>query len=308
MNRDILKYLENIVSKENIQVDEEMSKHTTFRTGGCVSAFVQVKSEEQLQRILKFLHKMEEPYYVLGNGSNLLVSDEGFEGIMIQIGSKMSEIQVFNETMYVQAGASLIRVAKEAYEHGLTGLEFASGIPGTIGGATVMNAGAYGGEMKQIIKKVRIMSQEGEILELDNASMEFDYRSSAILNRNFIVLDVELMLNPGNKEKIYETMQELSKKRREKQPLEYPSAGSTFKRPEGNYAGKLIMDAGLRGYRVGDACVSEKHCGFVINTGHATSKDIWKLIYEVQKKVYETSGVRLETEVIPIGTFQKYID
>lgn len=304
MNIALLEYLENVIPKENIAVDEPMSKHTTFRTGGSAEAFLQVETEEQLRAVLQLLNKVEEPYYILGNGSNLLVSDEGYEGIIIQIGSKMSKVHIEGTHLFVQAGALLSQAAKTAYTYGLTGLEFAAGIPGSMGGAAVMNAGAYGGEMKQVITKVRVMSRDGEILELDNATMEFGYRTSVIHHSHFIVLEVEMDLQQGEKETINATMLELAQKRREKQPLEYPSAGSTFKRPEGYFAGKLIMDAGLKGYRVGDACVSEKHCGFIVNLGHATSSDIWRLIHEVQEKVYDMFGVALETEVLPLGKFE----
>jgi UDP-N-acetylmuramate dehydrogenase len=203
--------------------------------------------------------------------------------------------------MEVQSGALLSAAAKHAQEAGLTGLEFAAGIPGTVGGAIVMNAGAYDGEMKQIVERVRVLSDEGEILELDNATMEFGYRTSIIKNRRFIVLSTTLKLEPGNPEAIRERMEELNQRRREKQPLEFPSAGSTFKRPEGYFAGKLIMDAGLRGYQIGGAKVSEKHCGFVINTGKASAADVADVITEVQERVKDKFGVTLEREVIYLG-------
>lgn len=304
MNTAVLEYIEKIIPKENILVKAPMSRYTTFRTGGEANVLLQVQTEEQLGELLQLLNKIEIDYFILGNGSNLLVSDSGYDGIIIQIGPKMSEIRVNGTHIYAQAGALLSQVAKEAYNHGLTGLEFASGIPGSIGGAVVMNAGAYGGEMKHIVTKVRVMSMDGEILELDNETMEFGYRTSVIRHNRFAVIEVELELQEGNKETINETMLELAKKRREKQPLEYPSAGSTFKRPEGHFAGKLIMDAGLKGYRVGDASVSEKHCGFIVNMGHATSMELWKLIHDVQEKVYDKFGVTLEMEVICLGKFE----
>jgi len=308
LNAAILEYLKKIIPEENIQLEEPMSKHTTFRTGGNVKALIQIETEEQLSTTIQFLNKIQENYFILGNGSNLLVSDEGYDGIVLLLGAKMSCIRVSGDRIYAQAGALLSQVARAAYEAGLTGMEFAAGIPGSVGGAVVMNAGAYGGEMKQIITKVRVMSKDGEILELDNESMEFGYRTSAVRNHQFIVLDMEVQLQPGDKEQINAVMLDLAAKRREKQPLEYPSAGSTFKRPEGHFAGKLIMEAGLQGYRVGDACVSEKHCGFVINMGNATSTDIWRLIQDVQDKVFRNAGIQLETEVIQVGKFQRNIE
>lgn len=304
MNTAVLEYIEKIIPKENILVKAPMSKYTTFRTGGEANALLQVQTEEQLRALLQFLNKIEMEYFILGNGSNLLVSDSGYDGIIIQIGPEMSEIRINGTHIYAKAGALLSKVAKEACHYGLTGLEFASGIPGFIGGAVVMNAGAYGGEMKNVVTKVRVMSMDGEILELDNETMEFGYRTSVIRHNRFAVVEVELELQEGNSETINETMLELAKMRREKQPLEYPSAGSTFKRPEGYFAGKLIMDTGLKGYRIGDACVSEKHSGFVVNMGHATSMEIWKLIHDVQEKVYDKFGVSLEMEIICLGKFK----
>lgn len=303
MNAAILEYLKQIIPEENIQLEEPMSNHTTFRTGGNAKALIEIENEEQLVAVIRFLDKIQEAYFILGNGSNLLVSDEGYDGVILLLGAKMGCIRVSGDRIFAQSGALLSQVARAACEAGLTGMEFAAGIPGSVGGAVVMNAGAYGGEMKQIVTRVRVMSPEGEILVLDNESMEFGYRTSAVRNHHFIVLDMEVQLQPGDREQINAIMLDLAAKRREKQPLEYPSAGSTFKRPLGHFAGKLIMEAGLRGYRVGDACVSEKHCGFVVNLGHATSADIWKLIQEVQDKVFAHAGVQLETEVIPVGRF-----
>ena len=304
VNTAVLEDIEKIIPKENIIIKAPMSKYTTFRTGGEANALLQVQTEEQLRALLQFLNRIEMEYFILGNGSNLLISDDGYDGIIIQVGPKMSDVRVEGTHIYAQAGALLSQVAKEAYNKGLTGLEFASGIPGSIGGAVVMNAGAYGGEMKNIVTKVRVMSMDGEILELDNATMEFGYRTSVIRHNHFVVVEVELELQEGNKETINETMIELAKKRREKQPLEYPSAGSTFKRPDGYFAGKLLTDTGLKGYRIGDACVSEKHSGFIVNMGNATSMEIWNLIHDVQEKVYDKFGIMLEMEVICIGKFK----
>ena len=215
----------------------------------------------------------------------------------------MDQIQVDGNRLTIQAGCLMSRIAREACEHSLTGFEFASGIPGSIGGGVVMNAGAYDGELGQIVTKVWVMNEEGEILVLNNQDMEFGYRTSVIKKRPFIVVQVEMELQPGNQEEIAAKMTELNRRRRDKQPLQYPSAGSTFKRPQGYFAGKLIMDAGLRGYSIGGACVSEKHCGFIINKNHASAADVAEVICEVQERVKEKFGVTLETEVILLGDF-----
>lgn len=289
--------------KENILFDEPMSRHTTFRVGGEAQCFVRISDREQLQKIIPYLQQVEIPFFILGNGSNLLVGDKGYQGVVLQIGDRMNQITADGDRMVVQAGALLSQVARTALERGLTGFEFASGIPGTIGGGVVMNAGAYGGEMKQVVERVTAMDRQGEILELSGDEMEFGYRTSIIKNRPFIVLEVCLKLSFGNSDDIRAKMEELTRKRKEKQPLEFASAGSTFKRPEGYFAGKLIMDAGLRGYSIGGACVSEKHCGFVINTGKATAADVAEVIWEVQDRVKDRFGVTLEPEVVFLGDF-----
>lgn len=280
-----------------------MSRHTSFRTGGEAAVFVQVENKEQLRKLLLYLQKTENEYFILGNGSNLLVSDRGYDGVVIQLGSRMSAIRTSGERLYVQAGALLSQAAKRAQEEGLTGLEFASGIPGSVGGGIVMNAGAYDGEMKKVVESVTVLNEEGELMELDRDTMEFGYRTSIIKNRPFVVVEAVLKLEKGDRESIREKMEDFTMRRRQKQPLEYPSAGSTFKRPEGYFAGKLIMDSGLRGYRVGGAQVSEKHCGFVINTGNATAEDIAELMAEIQERVKERFGVQLEPEVVRLGEF-----
>lgn len=291
------------VPEEDILLNEPMYKHTTFRVGGEAQYLIRISDSRQLEKIIPYLKEMETPYFVLGNGSNLLVSDKGYEGVILQVGNRMSAISAESVCIRAGAGARLTQVAACAQENGLTGLEFASGIPGTIGGGVVMNAGAYDGEMKQVVKQVTVISEQGEILVLDKESMEFGYRTSIIKNRPFVVLEVLLELQQGNKMEILEKMEEFSKRRREKQPLEFASAGSTFKRPEGYFAGKLIMDAGLRGYSIGGARVSEKHCGFVVNTGNATAADVAEVIWEVQERVKDKFGVTLETEVIFLGDF-----
>ncbi len=303
LNAALLEYISTIIPKEYIFVEEPMNKRTTFRSGGNAEILIEVETEEQLEKLVCFLNKIEEEYFVIGNGSNLLVGDHGYRGIILQIGARMSHLEVFGTTIVAGAGALLSQLASFAAKNSLTGLEFASGIPGTLGGAVVMNAGAYGGEMCQIVKKVRVMTFAGEVLELDNSTMEFQYRNSVIRNKKFIVLEVEMQLGLGDQDEIKSRMNELSRLRKEKQPLEFPSAGSTYKRPDGHFAGKLIMEAGLGGFRIGDAQISEKHCGFVINRGMATSKDLLTLIKTVQERVYESSGVMLEMEVICLGDF-----
>lgn len=297
----VIQALKKFVPEENICLQEPMADHTTFRIGGPADCFLQPENEEQLIQVQRYLGKVGLPFFVLGNGSNLLVSDAGYRGVIIQVGRKMSAIEVEGCTIKAQAGATLAQVAKAALEHGLAGLEFASGIPGTVGGGVVMNAGAYDGELSQVVARVHVVNSEGEIMELDNETMEFGYRTSAIKNTSLAITEVQFELSEGDKEQIREKMEDYTSRRREKQPLEYPSAGSTFKRPKGFFAGKLIMDAGLRGYQKGGARVSDKHCGFVINTGDATAEDVRNVIREVQERVKEKFHVTLETEVIFLG-------
>lgn len=303
MSASMYDYIRTIVPEERLLFHEPMSRHTTFRVGGEAECVAVVETKEELSQLVSYLGRIEQDYFVLGNGSNLLVGDKGYRGIILKLGPRLSAVGVEKNHIAAGAGALLSRVASVARDAGLGGLEFAAGIPGSIGGAIVMNAGAYGGEMKQVVQMVRVMDKEGEILTLDNDTMEFGYRTSIIRDRPFIVLGVVLKLTPGNKEEISAKMEELMKQRKSKQPLEYPSAGSTFKRPEGYYAGKLIMDAGLRGYRIGGAQVSEKHCGFVVNAGGASAADIREVIEEVQERVKERFHVRLEPEVIFLGDF-----
>ncbi len=303
MNNDVYAALGQIISKQDILENELMSRHTTFRTGGPASLFLRPRTTEEIKGVLKLLKRAEVDFFILGNGSNLLVSDKGFDGVIISL-ANFADINIEDETKVVaQAGAMNSSIAMLARDNSLTGFEFAAGIPGTIGGAMIMNAGAYGGEMKDITSKVTVLSSDGEVIKLDNQAMKFGYRTSAIKGKNFVVLAAVLDLQKGDKGEIAGKMQELALKRKEKQPLEYPSAGSTFKRPEGYFAGKLIEDAGLRGFTVGGAAVSEKHCGFVINKGNATSADIYELIRRVQDKVYEDFSVKLEPEVIMLGDF-----
>ncbi len=296
-------YIKTVIPRERIIFHEPMSKHTTFRVGGEAECFITIQSEEELGKLIPYLNQIEQDYFILGNGSNLLVGDKGYRGIVLKFGEQMEQIRVEGTRITAKAGALLAQAAAVAKENSLTGLEFAAGIPGSIGGGVVMNAGAYDGEMKMVVESVRGMDSEGQILTLDNDTMEFGYRTSAIKYRPIVVLEVALQLSQGEKSQIAGRMEELAQLRKSKQPLEYPSAGSTFKRPEGYYAGKLIMDAGMRGYRIGGAQVSDKHCGFVINTGKATAADIREVIEEVQERVKERFHVSLEPEVVFLGDF-----
>ena len=292
-----------ITGEKNVLKDELMSGHTTFRIGGPADYFVMPSSAGEIKRIIALCLEQDVPYYIIGNGSNLLVADKGYRGVIIQIFKNMKDIQVEGENIRAQAGALLSKVAAAAYEAGLEGFEFASGIPGTLGGAVRMNAGAYGGEMKQVLKSAEVLTPEGEVLTLPVEEMKMGYRTSIVSRMDYVVLVAEIALREGNKEEIRAKMDELKEKRVSKQPLEFGSAGSTFKRPEGYFAGKLIEDAGLRGFRVGNAQVSEKHCGFVINRGGATAREVAELMETVARRVEENSGVRLEPEVKKIGEF-----
>ena len=296
-------WIRKLGEQVEILVAEPMKNHTTFRIGGPADALALPKTPEEVAEVVRFCHEHAQPYYVLGNGSNLLVSDEGYRGLVLQLYRNFNDIQVNGETITVQSGAMLAAVARTAYQTGLTGLEFASGIPGTIGGAVVMNAGAYGGEMRNVLKEVTVLTKEGEVLVIPAKALELGYRTSVIPKNGWIVLGAVLQLKKGDQEQILARMEELKEQRITKQPLDLPSAGSTFKRPEGYFAGKLIMDAGLRGFTVGGAQVSEKHCGFVVNRGNATAADVWKLICEVKRRVKEMTGVELEPEVKLLGDF-----
>lgn len=290
--------IKNYVSADQIHLQEPMADHTTFRIGGPADCLVELENEEQLKSIQKYLTLVEERFFILGNGSNLLVSDQGYRGVILQVGRRMSGIRTEGNCIVAQAGATLAQTARAALESGLSGLEFASGIPGTVGGGVVMNAGAYDGELSQVVKQVRAISREGEVLEFDNACMEFGYRTSVLRKNFFTVTETVFELKEGDREQIRAKMEELAKRRRQKQPLEFPSAGSTFKRPAGYFAGKLIMDAGMRGYQVGGARVSDRHCGFIINVGKASAQDVLDVICEVKERVRLRFGVDLETEVI----------
>ena len=289
------------LGEDGLKLQEMMKEHTTFRVGGAADYFIQPKSAEELRAALEILHRYEIPVLVIGNGSNLLVRDKGIRGAVIQIYNRMADITVAGDTIYAKGGALLSAVAARAAEHSLTGLEFASGIPGSIGGAVVMNAGAYGGEMKDVLVSVDVLTQDLEIKTIPAAELDLGYRHSIIPEKGYIVLGATLRLKEGNAAEIRGRMAELAEQRRAKQPLQYPSAGSTFKRPEGYFAGKLVQDAGLKGKTIGGAQVSEKHSGFLINIGGATAQDILDLIAFCQKEVKEQFGVTLETEVKIVG-------
>ena len=311
--QELLSELQNILGNDGVFAEELMSRHTTFRIGGPADFLVKPQSIEQIQKTVKFLNSNKIPFYVVGNGSNLLVSDKGINGVVIQLGERFGGYSFIESTkagavdknnivyVKVQAGMLLGRLGKELAEYSLTGFEFASGIPGTMGGAVLMNAGAYGGEIKDIFVKAVLMDKDGNLLEFDKEQMQFGYRRSIAADKGYIVLEAVLAFSPSSKEAVLDKMKELSALRREKQPLEYPSAGSTFKRPEGYFAGKLISDAGLKGFSIGGAQVSEKHAGFVINTGNATAEDVIALTDEVKERVQKQFGVTLELEVKKMG-------
>ena len=303
MNLDFYNQLINCIDEERVLVDEPMKQHTTFRVGGNADYFVMPQSAEEVKNIVALCKEADMPYYILGNGSNLLVGDKGYRGVIIQIYKEMNHIRIDGDKVIAQAGALLSRVGTATLEAELTGFEFAAGIPGTVGGAVFMNAGAYGGEMKDIIANATVLTQDGDIVTINKEDLELGYRTSVIAKKGYVVLEAEYQLQKGDKEAIRARMDELKVQRVTKQPLEYPSAGSTFKRPEGYFAGKLIQDAGLRGFQVGGAQVSEKHCGFVINKDQATAADIQELMRQVSDKVMQEFGVKLEPEVKTLGEF-----
>ena len=289
--------LYRIVDKESVEVDALMSKYTTFRIGGPAKYLVSPKTIDEIKDIIKLCKESNSKYYIIGNGSNIIVKDKGYSGLIIKLSKNFSHYKIEDNLIKAMGGILLSQVARIAYDNSLKGLEFASGIPGTLGGAIAMNAGAYGGEMCNSVISAKVLDEDGNVKTLSNKELEFEYRKSKVSKENLIVLEATMELEKGKKEEIQALMEDFAERRRSKQPLEYPSAGSTFKRPEGNYAGKLIMDAGLAGYRIGDAQVSKKHCGFVINTGKATANDIITLMEDVKEKVQDKFGIILEAEV-----------
>lgn len=335
MNEAFYQKLKELVNESQILIEEPLAKHTTFQIGGPAQFLVMPETIDQVIALVKLCHTHNEPYYVMGNGSNLLVSDKGYIGTIIKLGQSFSNItiseidlnqldcskvRVFEHTepademdkntksgkqfiVRAQAGVKLSKLAGEIADYGLKGFEFASGIPGTLGGAVTMNAGAYDGEIKQAIVEATVLDQTGNVFTLNKEELQLGYRKSIIQTNNYIVLEAVFQFSLGNKEEIWNKINDLNARRRDKQPLEYPSAGSTFKRPEGYFAGKLIMDSGLRGYQIGNAQVSEKHCGFVINKGGATANEVRTLISNIVEIVYSKFGVELEPEVKLLGEF-----
>lgn len=288
------------LEEEDILLNEPMKHHIYFKLGGPADILLTPKTIEQVVEAVKFCTNKKIPYYIIGNGSNLLVKDGGFRGVIIKL-SKLQEIKVEEDKIIAMGGAQLCDVSKVALDHSLTGFEFACGIPGSIGGAVTMNAGAYGGEMVNVTESALIMDRDCNLRLLSNEELELGYRSSAVMKHGYTVLQVTLKLVKSEYAKIKEKIDDLTTRREDKQPLEYPSAGSTFKRPEGHFAGKLIQDSGLKGATVGGASVSEKHSGFIINKNNATAKDVLELIELVQKTVKENFGVELHPEVRIIG-------
>ena len=297
MNQLLIDRLTDIVGEEFVKIDEPMGSHCTFRCGGNAAIYVIPGSIDQLVETVNVCRQLEAEFIVIGNGSNLLVKPEGYDGVIIEVNNRISYIDVVGEDIVAEAGAKLSAIAMTAVENDLAGFEFAHGIPGNVGGAVVMNAGAYGAEMKDVLKWVKVLDNEGNVITLQASELELGYRTSVIAKKGYIVLQMCIGLELGSSGEISYVMQVLAQQRRAKQPLEYPSAGSTFKRPAGHYAGKLIEDAGLSGYTVGGAKVSEKHCGFVINYSNATAGDVLQVIEDVRKIVFEKFNVELEPEV-----------
>ncbi len=333
MNKEFFEKIEQAVGRDNVKYNEPMSSHTTFKTGGPATVMVTPKDEKALKAIIRVCKENNEPYYVIGKGSNLLVADAGIDLVVIKIYHTLDEVVFHNEAtddliddeqsdgqndgqsdqrsdeqgkVLVSAGAGIMlsKLAKELLDRELGGFEFASGIPGTLGGAITMNAGAYDGQMADVVKTVYAIDEEGNEYILSNEDMKFGYRHSLIMDRNLIVTKVDMEFGHKKYNEIKGKMDEFNGLRREKQPLEHPSAGSTFKRPEGHFAGKLVQDAGLAGYRVGGACVSPKHCGFVVNDENGTSDDVMQVMKHVDEVVYDKFGVHLEPEVRIIGEWK----
>lgn len=300
LNDSFIKHIIDVAGHENVKIDEPMKKHISFKVGGPADVLVYPSNYEMVKNLIDICKENDVDYFILGNGSNLIVRDGGIRGVVIKLGH-LNKIEVNENLVSAQCGAKLCEVADQALKNSLTGLEFASGIPGSIGGATAMNAGAYDGEMSKVVESAIVIDNEGNIKELTKEALEFGYRISAILKYGYVVLESRIRLAYGDKNIIKERMDDLAERRSSKQPLEYASAGSTFKRPEGYFAGKLIQDSGLKGTNVGDAEVSEKHSGFIINKGNATAKDVLNLIEVVKAKVYEKYKVELHTEVRIIG-------
>lgn len=309
MTLDFEQQLFDIVTEQNVKKEEALARHTTFKIGGPAEYFITPKNQEELIALLKLCKECYIPFYIMGNGSNLLVGDKGFRGVIIQIYNTLDCVTVEKKTeeekVVVTAGAGILlsKLAMQLAKEGIKGFEFAAGIPGTLGGAVTMNAGAYDGEIKDSIINTTVVKEDGTLAVLSNEQLKLGYRTSIIQNKSYVVVSAQFQFETGNVEDILNKIADFNKRRREKQPLEYPSAGSTFKRPEGYFAGKLIEDAGLRGYRVGDVMVSEKHCGFVVNVGKGTAEQVRKLIQDVDDIIYKKSGIHLEPEIRFLGDF-----
>lgn len=305
ITNNVIDAIVKIVGVENVLLDEMMSNHTSFKIGGKVPILCEPTNIEELSKLIKYFNDEKIEYTVIGNGSNLLVNDAGYDGVIIKLATKFSKMNIIknddNLEIEVLAGARMGHIGAFIYENEGKGFEFATGIPGTIGGAIIMNAGAYGGEMKDVVKSAVVIDKSGNQLELSNEELEFAYRTSVVAKKGYIVASVKIFLQKGDKDKIKEIMDDLATRRKTKQPLEYPSAGSTFKRPVGNYASALIDAAGLRGFSVGGASVSTKHAGFVINTGNATARDVINLTEKIKEVVFEKNGIKLELEVKKLG-------
>lgn len=289
-----------VYGKEQIEVNSPMSKHVYFRVGGPADILVNPRNILQVKKTIELCKEYNIPYIVIGKGSNILVKDGGIRGVVIKLCS-LDKISINGDEITAECGALLSEVSKKSAEHNLTGFEFACGIPGSVGGAVFMNAGAYDGEISYVIKEATVIDNYGDIITIGHKELELGYRTSIVMKKGYIVLSAVFKLDKGNRDKIQKRVDELTKAREEKQPLEYPSAGSTFKRPEGYFAGKLIQDAGLKGFSIGGAAVSDKHSGFVINRNNATAKDILDVIHHVQNTVKDKFGVELKTEVRIIG-------
>lgn len=300
MTDEILGFLKQNFKENQLLFNEPMKNHTSFKIGGNADVLILPEALEEIEKLIKYFNENNFSYFVMGNGTNLLVSDKGFRGAIIKLAKNFSDIRVEGDKIIAQSGAFLSKIANTALNNSLTGFEFASGIPGSLGGGVCMNAGAYGGELKDILKSITVLDK-GVIKTLSCEEAELEYRNSRILKEKMVVLEAEIQLQKGDKEKISSTMKELKEKRNEKQPVEMPSAGSTFKRPEGYFAGKLIQDSGLRGFSVGGAQISEKHCGFVVNKGGATCNDVLELCDKVKEIVYDKFGVTLEREIRVLG-------
>lgn len=301
LNKEIYDEMASILGETHISRDVPMKDFTSFRTGGNASFMVEPDTSDKIRRIVQYLSEKQLPYYIIGNGTNMLFPDDGYEGVVIRIGSQYGKIGINGTVVTAQAGASLAAIASKTLEEGLTGFEFASGIPGTVGGGVVMNAGAYGGEMSQVVLETACIDSRGDPARLQGEDHGFGYRRSRIQADGLIATEVTMAFEKGDRDEVRRKMAELNARRRDKQPLNLPSAGSVFKRPEGYYSGQLIQECGLKGHTIGGAQVSDKHCGFIVNIGNATSRDILDLIECVRKTVYEKKGVLLEPEVKIIG-------